>query len=260
LNGMRIAELDTTLRYHDLPGGEPTFLFLHGLGSASSSYFPRTAHDPRIRDHRCLLVDALGHGFSDRPAHFDYSMEKQTEYVARLLRSLDLRSTVAVGHSMGGAIAILLAAEHPELVAHLISAEGNLDPGPGFVSGPITSVSELEFSAFGHRDFVRKILCAGYSDYAGTVAIADPVGLYRSAVSLIAERRPTYRQRLYELSIARTYIFGARTLPDPDVDVLSAEGIDVRIVPAAGHDMMLDNPDGFAAAIADAVGASGRLP
>jgi len=253
MEAYHLVEHNAYLRYHDLPGSDPVFVFLHGLGSASSSCFPRVVHEPRLRDYRSLLVDFLGYGFSDRPAGFSYTMEAQTELVARFLRSLRLKRTIVVGHSMGGAIAVLLAAKHPALVSHLISAEGSLDPGPGFVSGPISSMTEEEFASFGHPEFVRKILLAGSPDYAGTVRAADPVALHRSAVSLIAERRPTYRELLYRMNIPRAFLFGEQSLPDPDVERLRVEGVDVRIIANAGHNMMADHPQGFADAVADAV-------
>ena len=94
---------------------------------------------------------------------------------------------------------------------------------------------------------------AGFYDYAGTVRASDPVCLYRSAVSLIADRSPSYRERFYGLGMPRTFIFGEQTLPDPNESLLREQGIDVRIVPGAGHDLMGGNPDGFARAIADAI-------
>ena len=57
---------------------------------------------------------------------------------------------------------------------------------------------------------------------------------------------------LYQLKIPRTYIFGEKTLPAPDEEILRSCDIAVPIVANAGHDMMSDNPDGFALAIAGA--------
>jgi pimeloyl-ACP methyl ester carboxylesterase len=183
-------------------------------------------------------------------------MEAQTDLVGRLLRHLDIGPSVVIGHSMGGSIATLLAEREKDLVSHVMSAEGNLDPGPGFVSGRITSIPEDAFVAAGHGKFVEQVRHAGFPEYAGTVQCADPCGLYRSAASLIADRTPTYREIFYGLTIPRTYIFGEKTLPDPDAETLAEQGVDVRVVPSAGHAMMLDNPDGFALAVASAIDAA----
>ncbi len=256
MNTFYLKARDAHMFYHDLPGKTPALVMLHGLGSSSSSWYPRASHHPRLRDHRSILVDLLGYGYSDRPQSYDYSMESQAGNVALLLDHLGLGRCVVIGHSMGGSIAILLADARPDLVSHLIVAEGNLDPGPGFVSGRIVSVSEQIFTTSKYYEFCQQMRDAGYHDYAGTVRASDPVCLYRSAASLIADRSPTYRERFYRLSLPRTFIFGEQTLPDPNEQMLREQGIDVRVVPRAGHDMMGDNPDGFAHAIADSIGSS----
>jgi pimeloyl-ACP methyl ester carboxylesterase len=243
MNTLRIDGLDAYLRYHDLPGAEPTLVFLHGLGSASSSCFPRIARDACLVSHRALLVDLLGFGFSDRPSEFSYTMESHAKTVASMLDRLRVKQCVVIGHSMGGSIAILLAASREDLVGNLIVAEANLDPGPGVASGAIASMAEAEFAVDGHRAFIRQLLHAGFGDYAGTVQAADPIALHRSAVSLIANRTPTYRELLNAASIPRTYIFSDESRSDPDVQRLPVEGITIRIVENAGHDMMGDNPE-----------------
>jgi len=257
VNAYLVEQLRAHLRYHDLPGDDPTLVFLHGLGSASSSYFPRAAAHPRLRDRRVLLIDLLGYGYSDRPAAFDYSMEAQTKVVVALLRSLRISHCALVGHSMGGSIAILIAAAVEGLVDRLIVAEGNLDPGPGAVSGPITSMTEAEFVRRGYATFVDGIQAAGFPEYAGTLRACDPAALHRSAVSLIAPRRPTYREQLARLEMPRTYIYGDKNVPNPDVKRLISDGIVVRALAESGHDMLVDNPDGFAAIVADAADAPG---
>ena len=254
MNAFYVKRLDAHVRYHDLPGEDPAVVFLHGLGSASSSYFPRAAAHPRLRERRLLLIDLLGCGYSDRPTTFDYTMEGQAEILVSLLRGANLSDCVLVGHSMGGAIAILVAGGAPKLVGRLIVAEGNLEPGPGIVSGPITSMTEKEFVTRGHAEFIAQIRSAGFPDYAGTLQACAPAALHRSAASLIAPRRPTYLERLAQLEIPRTFLFGEENLPDPDIDRLLAEGVEVRIIERSGHDMMGDNPDGFAQVVADTIG------
>jgi len=255
MNTFFLPKQDAHLFYHDFPGELPALVYLHGLGSSSSSAFPRCAGHPQLRDHRSILIDFFGYGYSNRPADYSYAMEEQAETAASLLESLEMKNSVLIGHSMGGAIAILLAHSRSDLISKLIVAEGNLDPEPGFVSGRIASMDERAFVDRGYERFMSDIGSAGYHDYAGTGRAADPLGLHRSATDLIADRAPTYREMLYQMKIPRTYIFGEMTLPDPDEEILRSHDIDVRIVPNAGHDMMSDNPDGFALAIADAIDA-----
>ena len=253
MNAHWVEQLAVYLRYHDLPGVDPAVVFLHGLGSASSSYFPRAAVHPRLRNSRRLLIDLLGFGYSDRPRGFDYTMEAQASLAVDLLHSLGISDCTLVGHSMGGSIAILVAAAAPDVVGRVVVAEGNLDPGPGMLSGPITSWTEDEFAEAGHAQLVEQVRGAAFPDFAGTLQACDPIALHRSAVSLIAPRRPTYREQLARLTVARTFIYGDKNVPNPDVERLAADGVVVCILAGSGHDMLVDNPDGFAEIVAEAV-------
>jgi pimeloyl-ACP methyl ester carboxylesterase len=242
------------LRYIDLPGDLPVCVYLHGLGSSSSADFPHIAADPALRGRRALLVDLLGFGYSDRPPGFTYAMDDHARAVAELLEDLQLAGCTVIGHSMGGSIAISLAALYPGCVSRLIVAEGNLDPGGGMVSRPIAAFAEEEFLSHGYATFAAAIAKEPeWAGYHATVRAADPLGLYRSAVELKRGTEPMMRDRLYGLTIPRTVVFGARSLPDPDTDALPQHGIRVEVLPDAGHAMMHDNPSAFAAAIAHAL-------
>jgi pimeloyl-ACP methyl ester carboxylesterase len=155
---------------------------------------------------------------------------------------------------MGGAIAIALTAAYPQLVGRLVIAEANLDPGKGQASKAIASQSEYDYVTNGHNRFLASIRQGirdepGLSVYAGALEIADPKAMYKSAVGLIRGTLPAQRELFLSMKIPRAFIFGENSLPDPDVDLLRSAGINVLIVPQAGHAMMLDNPDGFALAL-----------
>jgi len=248
-----IPDVAADVCYHDLPGISPAIVYIHGLGAASSSWFPYCATYAGLREHRSLLIDLLGYGYSDRPETFSYTMEAHARIVAHLLEALHLKDCIVVGHSMGGPIAILLAQGRRDLVRSLVVAEGNLDPGPGLVSRIITSFSEADFIERGYAQFMASMLEAGARDYAHSLRAADPLAVHRSAVSLIADRLPTYREILAGLPIPITYIFGSDSLPDPDEAALRDQGIQVAVVPNSGHDMMGDNPEGFSSTVASAI-------
>jgi pimeloyl-ACP methyl ester carboxylesterase len=96
---------------------------------------------------------------------------------------------------------------------------------------------------------VRTFVSQGFATYAGAFQAADPVAIHRTAVSLIAARRPTYREMLLELPMPRVFFFGSKNLADADARWLPEHGIPVRGVAGAGHDMMTDQPDAFVAAV-----------
>jgi pimeloyl-ACP methyl ester carboxylesterase len=68
---------------------------------------------------------------------------------------------------------------------------------------------------------------------------------------VVAKISPTLREVLYGLPVPRVYVFGERSLPDPDFEALPEHGISVAVVPDAGHGMTQDNPAGLAQVISE---------
>ena len=250
-----LPERRAYLRWLDLPGavpGGPVRVYLHGLGCTAASDFAHIATRPALGGGRALLVDLLGYGLSDRPADFDYRPEGQAAAVAALLDHLDLTGVDVVGHSMGGAVAIHLAAARPGRVARLVVAEPNLYAGGGPFSSPVARQSE---EAFVRSGFGTLLAVAGRADYAARLRLADARAVHRSAVALVEGGDPEAGDVLAALTLPRAFLVGEESLPDPAAERAAAMGVPVLEVPAAGHNMMLDNPDGFTAALARALAA-----
>ena len=90
--------------------------------------------------------------------------------------------------------------------------------------------------------------------FEGILQVTDPLALHRTAVSLVQGAQPAWRELLYQMSIPRAYLFGANSLPDADFELLPAHGVQVAVVPNAGHSMMLENRKGFADALGTILG------
>lgn len=95
----------------------PTLVLLHGI-TDSGLCWPRVVQ-ALGDEYDMILPDARGHGLSDKPAT-GYAAQDQAADVAGLLRSLGLDRPVIIGHSMGAAVAAVLAALYPELTAGVI--------------------------------------------------------------------------------------------------------------------------------------------
>jgi pimeloyl-ACP methyl ester carboxylesterase len=118
-----VVELDG-LKFHYLDwGGDGTpLLALHGF-SGHAHTWDHTARALCGR-YRVLALDQRGHGDSDwAPLYGSRSM---VEDVLHLLDALEVERTVLMGLSMGGNVAYLFAATHPERVERLVV----LDIGP----------------------------------------------------------------------------------------------------------------------------------
>lgn len=235
------------LRWIDIPGDGPARVYLHGLGCAGSADFTGIAAHPALHGARSIVVDLLGHGFSDRPQDFPGTLEAHAETVAALLDDEGIKDAVLVGHSMGGAVAITLAATRPDLVSRLVVAEPNLRAGGGLYSAAIAAQSEDDFVGHGFRT----VLSTLDPEYAARVRTADPAILHRSAVSLVHGTTPGTAERFYGLPQPRVMLIGAHSRPYADEPAVRQAGIPIILVPDAGHHMMRDNPEGFVAALAE---------
>ncbi|QRX90045.1 alpha/beta fold hydrolase [Streptomyces noursei] len=243
------------IRWVELPGQEPARVYLHGLGATSPAYFAEIASHPLLTGHRSLLVDLLGHGISDRPTDFDYTLEAHADALANALTAAGVTGAQLIAHSMGGSVAIVLAARHPHLVSRLVLVDANLDPVPprpatGGSSG-IANYSEQEFLDGGWQE-VR--------DWVGphwwsTMRLTGREALHRSAVHLARGTVPTMRELLLRLRIPRAYLLPEADGPLPGADALAEAGVAVVPIPDCGHNIMLDNPDAFARATTAALAA-----
>lgn len=98
-------------------------------------------------DYYCVAVDLLGFGDSDKPSNADYSIEAQGRRVLQLADELGLDKFSLIGHSMGGQIALYLAAilasERIEKLVNVAGVvSGRLMPTIERVNYPFTRVAK----------------------------------------------------------------------------------------------------------------------
>ncbi|MFF1869058.1 alpha/beta fold hydrolase [Kitasatospora herbaricolor] len=234
------------LRWVELPGADPARVYIHGLGASSPAYFAAVAARPALSGRRSLLADLLGFGLSDRPTDFPYTMEAHADALAVALRAAGVAGAEVIGHSMGGTVAVQLAARHPDLVSALVLVDANLDPvvpsrRPG--SSGIATFTEEEFLNGGRRAVRESV---GPFWWA-TMRLAGPEALHRTAVHLA---RADVRELLLDLPVPRTFLHPAQDGEPAGAARLRSAGVRVTAVPDCGHNIMIDNPEGFVRAVA----------
>jgi haloalkane dehalogenase len=100
------------------PRSERALLFVHGNPTWSFAF--RRALRALAPGVRCLAVDHLGCGLSDKPASFSYRLEDHVANLTRLVRAQNVARWTLVLHDWGGPIGLGFARRHPELVERLV--------------------------------------------------------------------------------------------------------------------------------------------
>ena len=112
---------DVRLHYVDEgPGNARPLLFLHG-NPTWSYLWRRPIAELSARGHRCVALDHMGFGRSDKPPHIAvYSLRAHVDNALALIDDLDLRDVVLVAHDWGGPIGLGALLERRERLRGLV--------------------------------------------------------------------------------------------------------------------------------------------
>ena len=233
-------------------------LFVHGLiGTLDDeellAYFSRPV----------LAPDLLGYGkhVSTPPARID--LDAQADHLNVVIDVADAERVHLVGHSVGGAVAALFAAQHPHRVASLVSVEGNFTLADAFWSAEVARMT---------ADQVEQMLAGSRADPASWLRDANVVPDQRRlalarrwlghqpATTVQAMARAvvdTTRQPAYEGTLRRVFdrtpgylVAGERSRDGWDVPGWALKATrGLTVIPDAGHLAMLERPQRFAETI-----------
>lgn len=136
---------------HAVKQGEgPPILFIHGL-SGSLANFTHSTTGPLSADFTTIAIDRPGCGHSERDADEQARLPEQARLIAEFIEREGLEKPLIVGHSLGGAVALTLAMNHPDKVGAL-----------GLIA-PLTAVQEGPpgvFAALNHPAPLQRKLIA----------------------------------------------------------------------------------------------------
>jgi 3-oxoadipate enol-lactonase len=112
--------------YYEIHGGGDPLVVINGLGMDLTESELVTAE--LAETHKVLVFDNRGAGRTDKPDE-PYSIEQMADDTFELMRSVGFQKSNLLGISMGGRIAMELAASHPEMVTKLILTSTSIKAG-----------------------------------------------------------------------------------------------------------------------------------
>ncbi len=99
-------------------GSGPPIMFFHGNPTWSFLYRKVIG---QLRDRfRCIAVDTLGFGLSDRPEDYGYTIQEHVETIGELFDHLDLHEAVTMGQDWGGPISTGIATERADRIRGIV--------------------------------------------------------------------------------------------------------------------------------------------
>ena len=252
---MPITKLDNIELFYQQSGSGPDLLLISGLGTDHTMW-----ETSRFEEHfRVTVFDNRGSGQSSVPEG-PYSVEMLAADAADLLRELGIERASVVGHSMGGHIAQVLGALHPELIHRLVVACS--EQSFSIISRLATS---QQMALFKH-EVPAEILVRNYlpvlfdfpfledservEEYVTSV-LKHPHPMPRKGYILQTEALQRFDTRhLLSRITAPTLVIGAKNdllTPYKNSEYLAAHipGAKLKAMEACGHAAFLEKPDEF---------------
>jgi pimeloyl-ACP methyl ester carboxylesterase len=237
---------DRLLRLRDEGDGPKTpVCLLHGAGSSSVVWMDAVK---RIAPHRRVFApDLPGHGQSDRwhpPPEVSVAMYRDA--VGTVCASLKIPKCVLVGHSMGALIALHVAATWPERVAGLVLVGGGAKLAVG---ARVYERIQSDFAKF--PEWMAKVAWSPSTPrerverWAGISLTADQE---ITDADFRAVERFDGRESLARIATPTLIVCGADDLLTPpklSEQLLAIAGSRLAVIPEAGHQVMLEQPDRF---------------
>ncbi|WP_375767245.1 alpha/beta fold hydrolase [Archangium gephyra] len=267
--GVRSSMVDVAgqrLHHYELKGSGkgPPVLLVHGLGGTANG-FARIFFGLAKRFERVLAVDLPGHGFSPEYCLGPTCVRGQYNMLVEYCRKVVGGPSFVVGNSLGGALSVQLAAEHPELVKALgLVAPAGADVGhEHFVE--VLQAMDVR-TAEQSRALTRRLF---HRPPMVMMLLADMVrGIYSTpAVKALSEDALATREYLkpevlQALSMPVLFVWGGseKLLPRQSLDFFRSHlpaHSRVRVVERFGHIPQVERPNELLSELVQFADASG---
>ena len=260
------AKLANGRRIHYLDEGQgPAVVFLHGSGNGASGYSNFKGNYPALvkAGYRCILPDLVGFGYSDKPADVEYPLSFFVECVKQTLDAIGVDRYTVLGNSLGGAVALGLALEHPKNVERLVlMAPGGLNDLPDYLAMPGMAAMFATFSSpepltvERMKQFFIKAFVVN-PDCVDDALVRERVELMKLQNPQVMKtmKVPNITARLGEIQCPTLTLWGLNENMMPESGILRiAKGIPnnrVVLVPNCGHWVMIEHRELFNRTVID---------
>jgi pimeloyl-ACP methyl ester carboxylesterase len=219
--------------------GAPVLLIHGGLGHADiwANQVPDLA-----KDHQVIVADSRGHGRSTRTAEpYGYDL-MASDYLA-LLDFLMIDKTALVGWSDGGIIGLDIAMSHPERLTRLFAQAANV------------TVDGVKPDVMSSPTFAAYVKRSG-EDYKKLSKTPDQYDAFVKQISHMWDTQPNWtKEQLAAIKVPIAIVLGDHdeAIKRDHTEAMAAAipGSKLVILPKVSHFAMLQDPEGYTAAVRD---------
>lgn len=227
-------------------------VLIHGAGDSSAVWERQAAHFSK--NHHVLAIDLPGHGARLSEDGLDRHEENADE-VCRLMDQERMTKAVVAGHSMGGAVALTMALQHPERVERLVlvASGARMKMRPEFMEQARQSVEKYGRSMPASTHILSVEQMVHPSTPAGVLQWLKERGGRASAQATYADFQANNNfdvmDRLSEIKVPTLVVGGSedRMAPQKFADFLAKAipGARLEVIGPSGHYPMVEQEDAF---------------
>ena len=211
-----------------------TVIFIHGSGPGASGWsnFKHNVDAFQHAGYTCVVYDQWGYGKTSKPTDVDHALDFFVSGLTALMDALQLLDATLVGNSLGGAVALGAALEHPGRVNQLIlMAPGGIEAKADYFA--MQGIQEMVKYPMGSPEFTRDVLAKLL-----TLLVFDPAVVDEELVD----------ERWLTLQSQNAHVLATMAIPDltdrlTEIHnpVLVFWGTEDRFCPASGTWKILQN-------------------
>ncbi len=247
-DGVRIA-------YEVHGQGPRALVFVHGW-SCNRTFWAGQL-EPFSKQFKVVALDLAGHGDSGRNRE-KWTVQSYGDDVAAVVKTLDLKRVILIGHSMGGDVIPEAALRLPGRVVGLIWLDTYKKLGAGRTPEEVQAfVAKLRPNFSGAtRDFVRSMFVS-ISDPALVERVALAMSSAPPSIALPSLESAFGYSREMPHTLERLHLPVIAINPDnapTDVPSLEHYGVQVMLMPGVGHFLMMEDPKRFNGLLSTAIG------
>lgn len=242
----------------------PAVVLIHGGGAGADAFGNWRVVAPILaRRFRVIAVEMVGFGKTEKPdpANYVYSQANRVNHITAFLREMKLEPARLVGNSMGGATALGVAMDHPDLVSRLVLM-GSSGLNAELTEG-LSPIINYDFSREGMRRIIEALTAPGFE-------ITEELLDLRFALASVPETRQAYAAIMGWIKQSGGLFYPEDAIAKVKTKTLVVNGkLDLQvpiahtykflellenswgyIIPHCGHWAMIEAPEDFAGATA----------